>query len=271
VSDHTFIRSAFLGPGTFRVCRAIRIHSIRPSGPIKSARHGACHFGAAPNQMEWTMSRRTTISLAIAATVGISSFVFATSDAMAYRVGVARAGVVRGTGWRGAGWRGGYWRPGLGLGAAAVGAAAVGAAAYNYGYNNYGYGSDDEYYGSGGYYPASSYGYNTSQGYYPASSYGYNDSGSYYPTSSYGYNNSGSYYPTTSYGYNNWRPGWGYGVAAATSNDSWNRPYNNNGYANAGYSQPGSGYATAAATSVNNDQVYHHNASAHYNRGSKHH
>jgi hypothetical protein len=209
--------------------------------------------------MEWTMSRRTTISLAIAATLGISSFVFASSDAMAYvRGGVYRGGVVRGAGWRGAGWRGGNWQhPVLGFGAAAVGAAAVGAAAYNSGYNNYGYGSDDEYYGSGGYYPTSSYGYDNSEGYYPASSYGYN--------------NSGGYYPTASYGYNSWRPGWGYGVAAATSNDSWNHPYNNNNYANAGYSQPGSGYATAAATSVSNDQVYRYNTSAHYNRGSKHH
>lgn len=50
------------------------------------------------------MSRQTTISLAVAAVVGVSSIALVSSDAMAYRgdrVGVARVGGVHGGAYRG--------------------------------------------------------------------------------------------------------------------------------------------------------------------------
>ena len=80
------------------------------------------------------MSRRTIISLAASVIIGIGFIGTVSTDASAYRVGVARGGVYRGGVYRGGVYRGGYYRgvrPGVavGIGAAAVGAAAVGAAA----------------------------------------------------------------------------------------------------------------------------------------------
>src|SRR6266850_2214284 len=65
------------------------------------------------------MSRRTILSLAASAIIGIGFIGTISTDASAYRGGVYRGGVYRGV------------RPGVavGIGAAAVGAAAVGAAA----------------------------------------------------------------------------------------------------------------------------------------------
>jgi hypothetical protein len=79
------------------------------------------------------MSRRTIISIAAAATLGIACV---STEALAYRGGGARVGGYHGGGarvggvYRGGAYRGAYVRPGVavGIGAAAVGAAAVGAA-----------------------------------------------------------------------------------------------------------------------------------------------
>jgi hypothetical protein len=83
---------------------------------------------------ELIMSRRTIISLAASVIIGIGFVGTVSTDASAYRAGVARGGVYRGGVYRGGVYRGGYYRgvrPGvaIGIGAAAVGAAAVGAAA----------------------------------------------------------------------------------------------------------------------------------------------
>jgi hypothetical protein len=78
---------------------------------------------------ELIMSRRTIISLAASVIIGIGFVGTVSTDASAYRAGVARGGVYRGGAYRGGYYRG--VRPGvaIGIGAAAVGAAAVGAAA----------------------------------------------------------------------------------------------------------------------------------------------
>jgi hypothetical protein len=78
---------------------------------------------------ELVMSRRTIISLAATVIIGIGFVGTVSTDASAYRAGVARGGVYRGGAYRGGYYRG--VRPGVavGIGAAAVGAAAVGAAA----------------------------------------------------------------------------------------------------------------------------------------------
>jgi hypothetical protein len=75
------------------------------------------------------MSRRTILSLAASAIIGIGFIGTISTDASAYRGGVYRGGVYRGGVYRGGFYRG--VRPGVavGIGAAAVGAAAVGAAA----------------------------------------------------------------------------------------------------------------------------------------------
>ena len=75
------------------------------------------------------MSRRTILSLAASAIIGIGVVGTISTDASAYRAGVYRGGVHRGGVYRGGYYRG--VRPGVavGIGAAAVGAAAVGAAA----------------------------------------------------------------------------------------------------------------------------------------------
>jgi len=96
---------------------------------------------------EFFMSRRTIISLAASAIIAIGFIGTVSTDASAYRAGVARGGVYRGGVYRGGVYRGGYYRgvrPGVavGIGAAAVGAAAVGAAAAG------------AYYGGPGYYGA---------------------------------------------------------------------------------------------------------------------
>ena len=74
------------------------------------------------------MSRRTILSLAASALIGIGFIGTVSTDASAYRA-VYRGGVHRGGVYRGGVYRG--VRPGVavGVGAAAVGAAAVGAAA----------------------------------------------------------------------------------------------------------------------------------------------
>ena len=78
---------------------------------------------------ERIMSRRTILSLAASVIIGIGFVGTVSTDASAYRAGVARGGVYRGGAYRGGYYRG--VRPGvaIGIGAAAVGAAAVGAAA----------------------------------------------------------------------------------------------------------------------------------------------
>jgi hypothetical protein len=77
------------------------------------------------------MSRRTLISLAVTAIVGIVCIATISTDAFAYRrgVGVGRAGVYHGGVYRGGVYRGAAVRRGVavGVGAAAVGAAAAGA------------------------------------------------------------------------------------------------------------------------------------------------
>ena len=77
------------------------------------------------------MSRRTLISLAATAIVGIVCIAAISTDAFAYRrgVGVGRAGVYHGGVYRGGVYRGAAVRRGVavGVGAAAVGAAAAGA------------------------------------------------------------------------------------------------------------------------------------------------
>jgi hypothetical protein len=75
------------------------------------------------------MSRRTILSLAASAIIGIGLAGTVSTDASAYRAGVSRGGVYRGGVYRGGYYRG--VRPGVavGIGAAAVGAAAIGAAA----------------------------------------------------------------------------------------------------------------------------------------------
>ena len=75
------------------------------------------------------MSRRTILSLTASVIIGIGFVGTISTDASAYRAGVARGGVYRGGVYRGGVYRG--VRPGVavGIGAAAVGAAAVGAAA----------------------------------------------------------------------------------------------------------------------------------------------
>jgi hypothetical protein len=74
------------------------------------------------------MSRRTILSLAASAIIGVGFIGTISTDASAYRA-VYRGGVYRGGVYRGGVYRG--VRPGVavGVGAAAVGAAAVGAAA----------------------------------------------------------------------------------------------------------------------------------------------
>lgn len=75
------------------------------------------------------MSRRTLISLAASAIVGIVCIATISTDAFAYRrgVGVGRVGVHHGGVYRGGVYRGAAVRRGVAVG---VGAAAVGAAAY---------------------------------------------------------------------------------------------------------------------------------------------
>jgi len=79
---------------------------------------------------ERIMSRRTILSLAASVIIGIGFVGTVSTDASAYRAGVARGGVYRGGAYRGGAYYRGV-RPGvaIGVGAAAVGAAAVGAAA----------------------------------------------------------------------------------------------------------------------------------------------
>jgi hypothetical protein len=122
------------------------------------------------------MSRRTLISLAASAIVGIACVATVSTDAFAYRrgVGVGHAGAYHGGVARGGVYRGGVARAGVyrggvygapiargvavGLGAAAVGAAVVGTAAGPYG--AYGAYSDPSrpydygYYGIGNGWPA---------------------------------------------------------------------------------------------------------------------
>ncbi len=83
------------------------------------------------------MTRRTIVSVAAAAIVGIMCVATFSSDAFAYRgrgVAVGRVGGYHGGVYRGGVYRGGVYRGvrpgvavGVGLGAAAVGAAAAGA------------------------------------------------------------------------------------------------------------------------------------------------
>ena len=74
------------------------------------------------------MSRRTILSLAASVILGLGFVGTISTDASAYRAGVARGGVYRGGVYRGGVYRG--VRPGVAVGiGAAVGAAAVGAAA----------------------------------------------------------------------------------------------------------------------------------------------
>jgi hypothetical protein len=82
------------------------------------------------------MSRRAVLSLVASALIGFGLVATVSTDASAYRAGVARGGVYRGV------------RPGMaaGIGAAAVGAAVVGAAAAG------------AYYGGPGYYAPGYYG-----------------------------------------------------------------------------------------------------------------
>jgi hypothetical protein len=79
------------------------------------------------------MSRRTIISSAISAIVGIACIATISTDALAYRAGVGRVGVHHGGVHRGGVYRGAAVRRGVavGVGAAAVGAAAAGAYYYN--------------------------------------------------------------------------------------------------------------------------------------------
>lgn len=87
------------------------------------------------------MSRRTLISLAASAIIGVACIATISTDAFAYRggarvgrVGVYHGGVHRAGVYRGGVYRGGYYRGApiargvaVGVGAAAVGAAAAGA------------------------------------------------------------------------------------------------------------------------------------------------
>lgn len=77
------------------------------------------------------MSRRTLLSLAASAIIGIACIATVSTDAFAYRrgVGVGRAGVYHGGVHRGGVYRGAPIARGVavGVGAAAVGAAAAGA------------------------------------------------------------------------------------------------------------------------------------------------
>jgi hypothetical protein len=77
------------------------------------------------------MSRRSIISLAASAIIGIGCIAIISTDAFAYRGG-GRAGVGRAGHYHGGVHRGGVYRPvargvAVGVGAAAVGAAAAGA------------------------------------------------------------------------------------------------------------------------------------------------
>jgi hypothetical protein len=77
------------------------------------------------------MSRRSIISLAASAIIGIGCIAIISTDAFAYRGG-GRAGVGRAGHYHGGVHRGGVYRPvargvAVGVGAAAVGAAAYGA------------------------------------------------------------------------------------------------------------------------------------------------
>jgi hypothetical protein len=92
------------------------------------------------------MSRRTLISLAATAVVGIVCIATISTDAFAYRrgvgvgrVGVGRVGVGRVGVYRGGVYRGAAVRRGVavGVGAAAVGAAAYGAYGARCGYYPY--------------------------------------------------------------------------------------------------------------------------------------
>ena len=80
------------------------------------------------------MSRRTIISLAASVIIGIGCIATASTDAFAYRAGVARAGVYHGGVYRGAAVRRGV---AVGVGAAAVGTAAVRRGAYYGAYGAY--------------------------------------------------------------------------------------------------------------------------------------
>jgi hypothetical protein len=100
------------------------------------------------------MSRRTIISLAATFIIGIGGFTTVSTDAFAYRAGVARAGVYHGGVYRGAAVRRGV---AVGVGAAAVGAAIVGTAAALATAPYYAGGGPYAYYGYSGSYP--SYGY----------------------------------------------------------------------------------------------------------------
>ena len=77
------------------------------------------------------MSRRTIVSLAASAVIGIACIATVSTDAFAYRrgVGAGRAGVYHGGVYRSGVYRGAAVRRGVavGVGAAAVGAAATGA------------------------------------------------------------------------------------------------------------------------------------------------
>lgn len=86
------------------------------------------------------MPRRTILSLAASAIIGIACIATVSTDAFAYRrgVGVGRVGVHHGGVYRGGVYRGAAVRRGVAVG---VGAAAVGAAAYGAygGYRRCGY------------------------------------------------------------------------------------------------------------------------------------
>jgi hypothetical protein len=77
------------------------------------------------------MSRRTIVSLAASAIIGLACIATVSTDAFAYRrgVGVGRVGGYHGGVYRGGVYRGAAVRRGMavGVGAAAVGAAAAGA------------------------------------------------------------------------------------------------------------------------------------------------
>src|SRR5215471_1452375 len=85
------------------------------------------------------MLPRSTISLAVAAVLGISSIGFASSDAMAYRndrLGAhatdRHGGAYRGLGWRGGPWRGAGWRHAWRPDATAAGPPGTGSHYRNY-------------------------------------------------------------------------------------------------------------------------------------------
>jgi len=87
------------------------------------------------------MSRRTIVLVAASLIIGIGCIATVSTDAFAYRAGVARAGVYHGGVYHGGVYRGAAVRRGVavGVGAAAVGTAAVRGAygAYQCGYAPY--------------------------------------------------------------------------------------------------------------------------------------